>query len=358
MSSHSPRAASSASSPPSYSASEAAQGDQQHQRRDRTKKKKKKSEEELSPEALLRSRARIGLREAYGSAIGDIEAKGIPVRLRQHVNPLRKDFQIPTPAPEWERVYANPLRPLVVDVGCGPGRLLLKLAANEMAAAQEAQKVEEGADVVDTRRNFLGLEIRQPIVQRAVQWSEKLGLASTTHFLLSNATVSIGALLASYPGEVSLVCVQFPDPHFKRRHRKRRIVQPSFVDDLRKHMRSGSAVYLSSDVHEVAEAMRETFERDGGDAFELDTNVHDEAAARIRDGSGDAIVLDDEWVARRSTEGEQTCYREDGRVFQSEWRKRPGEAWLLENPLGVPTEREVLTTKAALPVYRALLRRL
>ena len=116
MSSHSPRAASSASSPPSYSASEAAQGDQQHQRRDRTKKKKKKSEEELSPEALLRSRARIGLREAYGSAIGDIEAKGIPVRLRQHVNPLRKDFQIPTPAPEWERVYANPLRPLVVDV--------------------------------------------------------------------------------------------------------------------------------------------------------------------------------------------------------------------------------------------------
>lgn len=35
--------------------------------------------------------------------------------------------QIPTDAPEWSQVYAQPERPLVLDLGCGYGRFLLAL---------------------------------------------------------------------------------------------------------------------------------------------------------------------------------------------------------------------------------------
>lgn len=35
--------------------------------------------------------------------------------------------QIPTDAPEWSHVYAQPDRPLVLDLGCGYGRFLLAL---------------------------------------------------------------------------------------------------------------------------------------------------------------------------------------------------------------------------------------
>lgn len=255
-------------------------------------------------------------------------------------------------------MYKDPKLPLVVDVGCGPGRFVLKLAEEdaEAATAEEEGPEVTGADAT-AARNFLGLEIREPIVERALQWSEKLGLDAHVHFMLANATVSIGELVASYPGEVSLVCVQFPDPHFKRRHRKRRIVNASFVDHLRRHMPAGAALFLQSDVHEVAEAMRDAFERDGEGAFALDDDEHGDAAERIRHGMIAPVVLDEEWIERRCGEDEQSFHKDGRTLFESAWRRVPGEAWLPENPLGVPTEREILASTSGLPVYRALLRR-
>ena len=34
-------------------------------------------------------------------------------------------------------------------------------------------------------------------------------------FAMANATVSVDTLLATYPGRVDVVAIQFPDPHFK-----------------------------------------------------------------------------------------------------------------------------------------------
>ena len=49
------------------------------------------------------------------------------VRVRQHVNPLKKELQVPTDPPAWGEAYAQPQRPLVLDIGCGYGRFLLAL---------------------------------------------------------------------------------------------------------------------------------------------------------------------------------------------------------------------------------------
>ena len=40
---------------------------------------------------------------------------------------LLQELQIPTDAPAWQDVYADPRRPLVLDIGCGYGRFLLAL---------------------------------------------------------------------------------------------------------------------------------------------------------------------------------------------------------------------------------------
>ena len=50
------------------------------------------------------------------------------VRCRQHVNPLKKELQEQVPPQDWGRRFADPARPLVIDIGCGPGRFLLALA--------------------------------------------------------------------------------------------------------------------------------------------------------------------------------------------------------------------------------------
>ena len=44
---------------------------------------------------------------------------------------------------------------------------------------------------------------------------------------------------------------QFPDPHFKRKHRKRRVVQAQLVAALAALMRPGGRILLQSDVEEV-----------------------------------------------------------------------------------------------------------
>lgn len=48
-------------------------------------------------------------------------------------------------------------------------------------------------------------------------------------YVFANATISLGPMLSSYPGPLQLVFAQFPDPHFKKRHHKRRIFQPQLV---------------------------------------------------------------------------------------------------------------------------------
>jgi Putative methyltransferase len=64
------------------------------------------------------------------------------------------------------------------------------------------------------------------------RWTEKVGLGQQVHFVSTNATISTQSLLASYPGPIQWVCIQYPDPHFKRRHRKRRQVQPQFCKEV------------------------------------------------------------------------------------------------------------------------------
>ncbi|GIL85930.1 hypothetical protein Vretimale_8993 [Volvox reticuliferus] len=172
-------------------------------------------------------------------------------RVRQHVNPLRRDYQQPTAAPDWAAVFADPSLPLALDIGSGYGRFLLLLQRNN-----PNQQV-----------NYLGMEIRSPLVDRANQWVDRLGLQGQVHYVFTNATVSLETLLGSYPGPITDVFIQFPDPHFKRRHHKRRVVQPQLVRALRDLMPPGGRLLLQSDVEELCAAMRNTFERYAGDAF-------------------------------------------------------------------------------------------
>lgn len=100
------------------------------------------------------------------------------VRVREHVNPLSKKYQTPISPPEWNKVYDAPDRPLHLDIGCGKGRFLLQMAQ------------------VQPDWNFLGLEIREPLVDQANSWKTELGLTNL-HYLFCNANNSLRPLLRS-----------------------------------------------------------------------------------------------------------------------------------------------------------------
>ncbi|KAH9535447.1 hypothetical protein CY35_17G053600 [Sphagnum magellanicum] len=160
--------------------------------------------------------------------------------------------------------------------------------------------------------NFLGLDVRDKLLQRSRLWAEELNLTNL-HFMVANATIGLDAILSTYPGKVSLVSILCPDPHFKKRHQKRRIVQKCLVDALAKHLAPGGQIFLQSDVREVAVDMR--------DQFDANTTVF-------------------------------TC------VHTKNSADCDQEGWLLENPLGVATEREIHALAQGGRLYRLLYRRL
>ncbi|PPJ62202.1 tRNA (guanosine(46)-N7)-methyltransferase TrmB [Cuspidothrix issatschenkoi] len=208
-----------------------------------------------------------------------------PVRVRQHVNPLASKFQTPTASPEWENIYTQPNLPLHLDIGCARGRFVLKMAQ------------------IEPNWNFLGLEIREPLVVEANRIRDEMGLTNL-HYVFANVNNSLISLLSTLPQDsLQKVTIQFPDPWFKNRHAKRRVVQPELVKELAKYLVVGGIVFLQSDIEFVAVEM--------GDRF------HENPA----------------------------------------FEKLGTTTWLPENPLPVPTERELATQKKGEPVYRALFRK-
>jgi tRNA (guanine-N7-)-methyltransferase len=164
------------------------------------------------------------------------------VRVREHVNPLSQKYQIPTPPPDWQQIYGDWSKPLSLDIGCGKGGYLLTMAQQQ------------------PDWNFLGVEIRDPLVERAIAIQAELNLANL-HYLFCNVNVSLANLLP--PAKIAQVTIQYPDPWFKRRQQKRRTVQPQLIADLIPLLQPGAQILLQSDILMVAEEMRQCFEVSG-----------------------------------------------------------------------------------------------
>ena len=66
---------------------------------------------------------------------------------------------------------------------------------------------------------------------------------------------------------LAFVSVQFPDPHFKNRHSRQRVITSELVTTLTKFVGEGSIMFLQSDVGDALEAMREKFLEDDGTTY-------------------------------------------------------------------------------------------
>jgi tRNA (guanine-N7-)-methyltransferase len=198
-------------------------------------------------------------------------------RFRQHVNPLARQYQQPCALPDnWPHsVFKDTTLPLHVDIGCGKGGFLMELAA-------AAPKGESGAGFYRGRlRNYLGLEIRPLVAQHALeklamlrqqqlQQSSDDSWTDRVHFVGCNVNVDLDRILGLYRGDpttsdahltaLEMVTLQFPDPHFKSYHAKRRVVNTDLVRVLAKHLAPGTGqVFLQSDVQSVLDDMRQQF---------------------------------------------------------------------------------------------------
>ncbi len=117
--------------------------------------------------------------------------------------------------------------------------------------------------------NFLGLEIRRPVVEFAESRRLAQGLTNA-HILACNARVDMPRLMTDLANKqipVHQISVHFPDPYFKKRHKKRRTVTDDLVQSILAGLRAGGSrplIILQSDVFEVLLDMASCFVRSKG----------------------------------------------------------------------------------------------
>lgn len=126
--------------------------------------------------------------------------------------------------------------PTVLEIGFGMGKSLVAMA-------------EAAPD-----KNFIGIEVHRPGVGACLMDAEEANLTNLRVY--EHDAVEV---LRDCIADNSLATVQvfFPDPWHKKRHHKRRLIQPEFVEALRKKLAIGGVLHLATDWENYAEHMLE-----------------------------------------------------------------------------------------------------
>jgi tRNA (guanine-N7-)-methyltransferase len=144
-----------------------------------------------------------------------------------------------TPAPlDLDRVFGR-TAPRVLEVGFGNGDTLVELAARS------------------PERDFVGVEVHPPGVGHCLLEVEARGLTNV-RVVAHDAVEVLAHQLA--PASLDEVLLYFPDPWPKKRHHKRRIVQPEFVALVADRLKPGGRFRLATDWEPYAAWMLEVLD--------------------------------------------------------------------------------------------------
>ncbi|MCY7297345.1 tRNA (guanosine(46)-N7)-methyltransferase TrmB [Alteromonas sp. a30] len=127
-------------------------------------------------------------------------------------------------------------QPIVIEIGFGMGQSLIEMAQN----APEL--------------NFIGIEVHKPGVGACISEAHNHNLTN----LKVMEHDAVEALKNCIPdNSLHRVQLYFPDPWHKKRHHKRRIVQPEFAELVRQKLAQGGIFHMATDWENYAEQMLE-----------------------------------------------------------------------------------------------------
>ena len=157
--------------------------------------------------------------------------------MRQHVNPFNKHFDVIERIPPLMEIFDDSKLPLHLDIGCASGEFLIDLA------------------LVNSNWNYLGIEIRERLARNAKLKVREIGITNL-YFAFGNAYNILNDSSSQFIiKSVRSISFNFPDPWFKKKHYKRRIIQPEFIDILSNSMEKGSLIFIKTDVKDLFDYM-------------------------------------------------------------------------------------------------------
>lgn len=136
---------------------------------------------------------------------------------------------------DFETVFGRQA-PTIVEIGFGMGKSLAKMAE------------------ANPQNNYIGIEVHKPGVGALLKLIEEKGLTNIRIF--NHDAIEV---LEQCIAKESLdgLYLFFPDPWHKKRHHKRRIVQPEFARTVARHLKIGGQFHMATDWENYAEHMME-----------------------------------------------------------------------------------------------------
>ncbi len=160
------------------------------------------------------------------------------VRVRNHANPL--SYPDPIKRDQWLKLKTNQISSICLDMGCGQGEVMI-------ASAKENPSI-----------LYIGIEVRIVMCQK-VNDKIKENKLTNAICLQGNASISLSSLFEKE--EVDEVIINFPDPWFKERYKKRFMIQEAVVTELYDILSSDGNLYFKTDLVEIYERFNKEFEK-------------------------------------------------------------------------------------------------
>ncbi|MFY8161105.1 MAG: tRNA (guanosine(46)-N7)-methyltransferase TrmB [Candidatus Kapaibacteriota bacterium] len=163
-----------------------------------------------------------------------------PVRYRHHIKsnvyfPYHENITEDSHYPalidklDWIDVFQNGKKPNAIDVGCGIGKFLIEYADS------------------NKNTNILGIEVRPIPVEwiRTVIQGEKIENCGVIHYTLANGLDFIE------DNSLDSIFYFFPDPWFKYKQAKRRVLKQEFLEICYNKLNENGKFYIQTDVEEL-----------------------------------------------------------------------------------------------------------
>lgn len=122
--------------------------------------------------------------------------------------------------------------PTILEIGFGMGGSLLQMAQ----AAPE--------------KNFIGIEVHRPGVGKLLHDMAGVGVDNIRVYC-DDAVEVLQQCIAD--DSLDAIQIFFPDPWHKKRHHKRRLIQPEFVQLLHRKLKLGGVLHAATDWQDYAE---------------------------------------------------------------------------------------------------------
>jgi len=139
---------------------------------------------------------------------------------------------------EFANVFGNQ-HPVIAEIGFGNGEATWRMACEH------------------PEQNFIGIEVHPPGIGRLLLALEREGIPNLR---IASGDAVEWLRLRIPAASLAGVRIYFPDPWPKKRHHKRRLVQPAFVALLAARMRPGGILHLATDWVPYAAHMLEVLE--------------------------------------------------------------------------------------------------